>query len=65
MPDEVWNFGCGDGIEKAILMANFMSNNKSEKLYLDVENESVVLKANNLEFRFTSDKKLINRINIR
>ena len=26
LPDEVWNFGRGDGIEKAICLANFLFN---------------------------------------
>ena len=29
-PDEVWNFGRGDGVEKALLFANFLYNELKE-----------------------------------
>ncbi len=58
-PDEVWNFNTGDGIEKAILMANFLSNNmNSSSLKLIVENDTVILVDGHNQFRFTSNKKL-------
>jgi hypothetical protein len=57
LPDEVWNFRCGDGIEKALLMADLIisRDNKAEVL-IDINHNEVVLKYNNQHFNFASLK---------
>lgn len=62
-PDEVWNFKRGEGIEKAILLANFLGNNfdvKGMKLTINMEN--VTLNTEKGEFNFLSDKSLVKDI---
>ena len=59
-PDEVWNFKRGDGIEKAILLANIILNkNFDGNLDLVVENNKVVLNANDKRYEFITKKELI------
>jgi hypothetical protein len=58
-PDEVWNFKRGDGIEKAILLANFLiHHSNSEKISLEIDKEKVMLYCNENVFMFHSNKKL-------
>ena len=58
LPDEVWNFRCGDGIEKAILLADLIINrDKNAEVVIDIENEKVILTYNNHSFSFTSTKR--------
>jgi hypothetical protein len=65
MPDEVWNFGCGDGIEKAILMADFLSHtDKSLPITIESEGRNVDLKYNGETYRFGSRKGFSRKINI-
>ena len=60
LPDEVWNFGRGDGIEKAILMANFLANELNLKsINLNIENTIVQLDCGNMNFKFHSEKGMI------
>lgn len=59
-PDEVWNFGRGDGIEKAMLMANFLKNScNQEDLSLLVDKEEVTLKSGDMIYHFHSTKNLV------
>ncbi len=59
LPDEVWNFRRGDGIEKALLLANFIHRkDNSTRLSLLIENESVILSLPDKTFRFISTKGL-------
>ncbi|HEY5470566.1 MAG TPA: hypothetical protein VIK07_08590 [Bacteroidales bacterium] len=59
LPDEVWNFRRGDGIEKAILLADFLQyKNHSTPILISIKNGEVLLKANDNEFHFTSNKNL-------
>lgn len=59
LPDEVWNFKRGDGIEKAILLANIIINNKfTGSLNLNIENKNVILYANNIKYEFVTNKEL-------
>lgn len=58
-PDEVWNFKRGDGIEKAILFADFLIHNlSSENISLEIEKEKVMLYCKENVFKFHSNKKL-------
>jgi hypothetical protein len=57
-PDEVANYGRGDGIEKALTLANILLSRRPEdEIKLEIEGQSVVLK-NHKEYRFTSFKNL-------
>lgn len=59
LPDEVWNFRRGDGIEKAILLADFLQyNDHSTPILISIRKKEVILKTNENEFHFTSDKNL-------
>lgn len=63
-PDEVWNFGRGDGIEKALLLANYvlhLSKNESAKLIVDMVNVKLI--TGTRTFSFTSGKALERIIN--
>lgn len=65
LPDEVWNFGRGDGIEKSLLLADVIiqrENNASVKI--EIENNKVTLKYNNGEYHFSSAKGFIKMIEI-
>ena len=62
-PDEVWNFGRGDGVEKAILLANFLFNEfKLTKLNLMVDQSKVILESDHAKYSFQSDKGLVKSI---
>lgn len=60
LPDEAWNFGTADGIEKALLMANVLINAlKIENLEIYVCVDNVVLKVSlNEEYTFKTKKKI-------
>ncbi|MBN2861536.1 MAG: hypothetical protein JXN62_00140 [Bacteroidales bacterium] len=65
LPDEVWNYGCGDGIEKAFLLADFIiQKDKSSLVKIDIDNKDVTLRCGNYEHHFTSDKSLIKSLTI-
>jgi hypothetical protein len=64
-PDEVWNFGRGDGLEKAFVMANFLYNEvRSQSLKLAVTPTEVMLVADGKNFPFISAKELAREINL-
>jgi hypothetical protein len=63
MPDEVWNFGRGDGIEKALVMANYLLNElKIKRINLIIENEVVHLECGVMQYRFFSEKEIIKTL---
>jgi hypothetical protein len=58
-PDEVWNYGRGDGIEKAILLANLIRNNfKDESFTLDQSSKKAQIKFRGKEFIFNNSKEV-------
>jgi hypothetical protein len=64
-PDEVWNFGRGDGLEKAFLFANFLKSEiKPENLKINVSDSAVVLSADGSKYSFVSAKGLVNDVNL-
>jgi hypothetical protein len=64
-PDEVWNFGRGDGTEKAFLLANFLYNEMDRPpLNLVIENDKVILEYNNAQYNFHSTKGLVKKVNL-
>lgn len=66
MPDEIWNFRRGDGIEKAILLADYLINrDQSVSVVIEIDNQKVVLRVAGEEFLFKSNKRLIKTIQIK
>lgn len=64
-PDEVWNFKRGDGIEKALLFANFLTHESPNyNLSLTVEDAKVTLTADGKDFNFSSQKGIVKRVNL-
>jgi hypothetical protein len=65
LPDEVWNFRRGDGIEKALLLADFLLHkDNSSTVSIEIENKKVLLKSNGNDFHFTSYKNFRKSIQI-
>ncbi|NLT36282.1 MAG: hypothetical protein GXX83_10360 [Gaiellales bacterium] len=58
-PDEVWNYGRGDGAEKAVLLANLLcARHPQLPLTLEVAPAAVTLRAGDEAYRFASSKGL-------
>ncbi|MCX6320957.1 MAG: hypothetical protein NTX93_04020 [Bacteroidia bacterium] len=65
LPDEVWNFRRGDGIEKALLLADFLHHkDSSSSVSIEIENKKVTLSLNGGDFHFTSHKSFRKSIHI-
>jgi hypothetical protein len=65
LPDEVWNFRRGDGIEKALLLASYIHYLDNDSIVnLDINNEKVILRTGETNYSFTSGKSLVKRIEI-
>ena len=63
LPDEVWNFRRGDGIEKAILLAgNIINKDRDATIIINIDNYAVALIYNEQYFNFESSKQLNKRI---
>jgi len=63
-PDEVANYKTGDGLEKALLLANVIRQRDPEQdIKITVDNNDVVLKAQS-QYRFVSDKGFEKQISI-
>ncbi|MGD0341668.1 MAG: hypothetical protein ABSA76_08190 [Bacteroidales bacterium] len=66
LPDEVWNFRRGDGIEKAILLADFIiQNDKSADISIAADNKKIALTYDKKDYIFESEKKFRKTILIR
>jgi hypothetical protein len=66
LPDEVWNFRRGDGIEKAFLLADILLHkDKSSAVSIEIEHKKVLLFSEGHEFHFISHKHLRKSIRIR
>ncbi len=64
-PDEVWNFGRGDGLEKAFVLANFLYNEAlPNTMKLTVSQANVILEADGKGYRFVSGKGLDKDVNL-
>ncbi|MDP6527098.1 MAG: hypothetical protein QGH15_23230, partial [Kiritimatiellia bacterium] len=58
-PDEVWNYGRGDGAEKAMLLASILrARHPGEQMSLAVGPEQVTLLSGTKEYTFHSTKCL-------
>lgn len=58
-PDEVWNFGRGDGVEKALLLANILKARKpGAVIHIEVTPDHAVLSVEAKQINFPSTKGL-------
>lgn len=58
-PDEVWNYGRGDGLEKALCLMNIIKNRRpDDSLVLKGDGKKIVVRHGNDEYAFTSEKAL-------
>ncbi|MDO9542807.1 MAG: hypothetical protein Q7J98_10860 [Kiritimatiellia bacterium] len=58
-PDEVWNYKRGDGLEKAILLANILhQRHPAEKITIAIAPDEAKLNLGQRTFRFPTGKKL-------
>jgi hypothetical protein len=65
LPDEVWNFKRGDGIEKALLLAGFiMKKKKRTTVNIEIGDEKVFLKTGDEQFQFSSNKNFTKSITL-
>ncbi len=65
MPDEVWNFQRGDGIEKAFLLANYIySLDKNWNIDLVIEKNKVCLIHSDNVYNFVSAKNLTREVKL-
>ena len=66
LPDEVWNFKRGDGIEKAILIASFiLHNDNNQQIKIIINNKQATLENKDNRFVFSSQKGLNKIIEIK
>ena len=66
LPDEVWNFKRGDGIEKAFLLAAFLlHNDKLATVEVKIDKNDVLVSSGGHEFHFVSHKNLKKSITIK
>ncbi|HEV58927.1 MAG TPA: hypothetical protein ENN87_15770 [Phycisphaerales bacterium] len=62
-PDEVVNFGAGDGVEKAITLANVIHARRPQaRLDLDIEPNQAVVRTDDAAYAFASTKGLRHRM---
>ena len=65
LPDEVWNFKRGDGIEKSLLLADLLikRDNKSE-IGIEIDHGSVILNFSGQDYHFVSHKNFRKSIRL-
>jgi hypothetical protein len=65
LPDEVWNFKRGDGIEKALLLADFIIHRHPHSdVGIEIHNHDVTLNFQERNLHFRSNKKFRKSIQI-
>jgi hypothetical protein len=65
LPDEVWNFKRGDGIEKSLLLADFIIHmDNSSKVRIEIDKIKVILYFSGKNFHFNSRKNFRKSIQI-
>jgi hypothetical protein len=63
LPDEVWNFKRGDGIEKAFLLADtIVKADRSASIMIKINNDSVMLEVGDQKYHFRSGKRFSKTI---
>jgi len=64
-PDEVWNYQRGDGLEKAICLANIFKNRNSyDHIDINVEKENITITLDKKTIKWSSTKDLKGNINL-
>ena len=64
-PDEVWNFQCGDGVEKAITLASIWRQRyPTSSLNLICNKNEVILNIDKISYLFTSNKEFMKEITL-
>jgi hypothetical protein len=64
-PDEVWNFQRGDGLERAICLANILkSRNRSLVIDINVEKDHIVIIVAEITIKWPSNKGLKGKIRL-
>lgn len=65
LPDEVWNFKRGDGIEKALLMADFLiKQDNTASVTITAEGKDVRLSFYDTDYSFVSEKGFRKKIKV-
>ncbi len=65
LPDEVWNFQRGDGVEKAFLFANYiLSLDKNDRICLKINKDAVQLIHNQIKYSFLSSKSITKELKL-
>jgi len=63
LPDEVWNFKRGDGIEKALLLADFIvQKDNGSPVLIEIAGQNVKLRYNDEDYLFISSKMFTKSI---
>ena len=57
-PDEVWNYGRGDGLEKAVMLATILSARTGAEMAVEIDAEKATLSHRNVEAAFPTTKGL-------
>lgn len=66
MPDEVWNFGRGDGLEKAFLLAaNILNKDHDAAINIETGYRKTILEYSGEDFEFETEKEAEKQIKIR
>lgn len=66
LPDEVWNYRRGDGIEKAILLADFiLKKDRSFPVLINITDGDVAVEFHQHKYHFKSSKSFSKRIEVR
>ena len=66
LPDEAWNFRRGDGIEKAVLLADVIADrDQASEIVIDIDHRKVNLKYRDHDFRFVSSKSFRKSVRIK
>ncbi len=64
-PDEVWNYKRGDGLEKALCLANVLKNGKDNpQIEILIQESHIKIISEDVFAEWTSDKKLTGKIMI-
>jgi hypothetical protein len=62
-PDEVWNYRRGDGVEKAVLLANVLrARRPGDEMQISIEGKKILLKAGPKAYDFVSHKNLPDQV---
>ncbi len=64
-PDEVWNYQMGDGLERAICLANILkSRNKYKHISINVEKDNITMALDEIMLKWPSSKGLKGNISL-